>query len=387
MSNAVYSLANYGEIMADPVRMTAYAEALRAACRPGCVVLDLGTGTGILALLSCRLEARRVYALDSSDVIDVAREMAQANGVADRITFLQGMSTDISLPEPVDVIVADVRGVLPMTGNSLATMIDARRFVAPGGIIIPARDTIRGVLVEYEKVWEDLVSPWRRHAFGFDASAAERLVLNTWRKARVPGESLLTEARDAICLDYAAISNPNVWGSFTADVVRSGTAHGLCFWFETTLFGAIGFSNEPGEPPAIYGQGFFPLPAPVSVDAGDTVEAGLRASLVHDDYVWSWETTISSPSGSLKARSAQSTFHASPLSATRLRKLAADARPSLGINGAIDRFILVGLDGRTTLAALAESLYTRFPDRFPDLKSALARVTAVAGRYFESEAQ
>jgi protein arginine N-methyltransferase 1 len=387
MADPSYSVVGYGEMMADRVRMAAYEQALRAACRPDCVVLDLGTGTGIFALVACRLGARRVYAIDSSDVITVAQEMAEANGVADRVTFLQCMSTEISLPEPVDVIVADVRGVLPMTGTSLATMMDARRFLAPGGSLIPAHDIIRGALVEDEKRYDSLVTPWRRHAFGFDASCAERLVLHTWQKANMPGDSLLTEPRDLAHLDYAAIDNPNVCGSFTAEAVRSGTAHGLCVWFDTSLFGTIGFSNAPGAPRAIYGQAFFPLPAPVSVDAGDLGKVGLRASLVHDDYVWSWETSVSSTSGRLKARSAQSTFHAVPLSAERLRQVAADATPSLDVNGAIDQFILSGLDGRTTLATVAASLHRQFPDRFPDVKAALARVTALAGRYLTSERQ
>src|SRR5260221_11182370 len=125
MPNPVYSVGGYGEMMADAVRMAAYERALRLACRPGSVVLDLGTGTGILALLACRVGARHVYAVDPSDTIGLAREIARVNDVSERITFIQGLSTDIELPEPVDVVVADVRGVLPMTGTSLATMIDA----------------------------------------------------------------------------------------------------------------------------------------------------------------------------------------------------------------------------------------------------------------------
>jgi type I protein arginine methyltransferase len=370
-------------MMADPVRMAAYEQALRATCRPGCVLLDLGTGTGIFALLASRLGARKVYAIDSSEAINVARETAQVNGVADRITFLQGDATRIALPELVDVIVADLRGALPMTGTSLATMIDARRFLAPAGVVIPDHDTIRGALVEDERLYDSLVSPWRRCTFGFDTTCAERFVLHTWQKAHVGRDSLLTQPADLAHLTYASIDDPNVCGSMADVIVRPGTAHGLCVWFDTRLVGMIGFSNEPGRPPTVYRHGFFPFPTPVRVEAGDAVAVNFRASLVHDEYVWSWETIISSASGCRKAHSAQSTFHAAPLSAERVRTVAADSTPSLGVNGAIDRAILLGLDGRTTLAALAESLCEQFPDYFPNRSSALARVTASARRYLE----
>src|SRR5438034_88429 len=110
MADAAYRVEHYGEMMCDSSRMAAYDRALRAACGLDSVVLDLGTGTGIHALLACRAGARHVYAVEWSDAIAIAREIAQANGFADRITFIQGRSTDITLPEPVDVVVMDLRG-------------------------------------------------------------------------------------------------------------------------------------------------------------------------------------------------------------------------------------------------------------------------------------
>src|SRR5437870_11229737 len=76
----MYSVADYGIMIADRVRMEAYMQALRSAVRPGGVVVDIGTGTGIFALLACRFGARRVYAIEPNDAIQVAREIARANG-------------------------------------------------------------------------------------------------------------------------------------------------------------------------------------------------------------------------------------------------------------------------------------------------------------------
>ena len=89
----MYSIADYGAMISDKVRMGAFVRALREAVKPGAVVIDIGTGTGIFALLACRFGARRVYAIEPDDAIQVAREIAVANGCADRIEFIQAMST------------------------------------------------------------------------------------------------------------------------------------------------------------------------------------------------------------------------------------------------------------------------------------------------------
>ena len=102
------------------MRLAAYREALEKAVTPGCVVADIGTGIGIFAVLACQLGARRVYAIEPDPVIEVGREIAADNGVADRIEFIAELSTDISLPEPVDVIVSDLGGVLPINGGAVA---------------------------------------------------------------------------------------------------------------------------------------------------------------------------------------------------------------------------------------------------------------------------
>src|SRR5687767_11640886 len=109
----MYSIADYGAMISDDVRMGAFMRALRETVKPGAVVIDIGTGTGIFALLACRLGARRVYALEPDDAIQVAREIAAANGYADRIEFIQAMSTQVTLPERADVIISDLGGVLP----------------------------------------------------------------------------------------------------------------------------------------------------------------------------------------------------------------------------------------------------------------------------------
>src|ERR1044071_9186116 len=101
----MYRLREYGQMIADFGRTAAYAKALERRVTPESVVVDIGTGTGIFALLAARLGARKVYAIDPSDAIEYGRRIAAANGLSERVDFIQGLSTDIQLPEKADVIV------------------------------------------------------------------------------------------------------------------------------------------------------------------------------------------------------------------------------------------------------------------------------------------
>src|ERR671911_3229618 len=106
----MYSLHFYGRMIADASRMDAYAAALRQTVKPDSIVMDLGCGPGVFALLACKLGARRVYAVEPANVIGLAREAAVANGFADRIQFFENMSTEITLDERATIIVSDLRG-------------------------------------------------------------------------------------------------------------------------------------------------------------------------------------------------------------------------------------------------------------------------------------
>src|SRR5437016_11881319 len=136
----MYGLGAYGSMIADRVRVEAYAEALRKSVRKGSVVAEIGTGPGIFAVLACQLGATRVYAIEPSEIIQVAREVAAANGCADKIEFFEELSDRVMLPGRADVILSDLRAVLPLFQRHIPAIIDARsRFLAPGGAMIPER--------------------------------------------------------------------------------------------------------------------------------------------------------------------------------------------------------------------------------------------------------
>lgn len=379
----MYSLAGYGDMIADRVRVEAYAQALRKAVRPGSVVLEIGTGSGVFAVLACQLGASRVYAVEPDPVIQVAREIAAANGCAGRIEFIEDLSTRVTVPIQAGVIVSDMRGVLPFFQRHLPSIADARRrFLAPGGTLIPQRDAVWVAVAEAPEEYGRIVNCWEKNVLGQDLSPARRLAVNGMRKARFTPQQLLTPPLLWATLDYATVEDPGARGTLNFSVQRPGTGHGIVAWFETCLADGIGFSNAPGMPEAIYGSMFFPWTEPVPLSEGQNLRVDLEAALLENDYIWRWTTQIDSPNGSESAlRFEQSELSGAVLSLAKLRQSASDYVPQLSEDGRLHRRALELMDGKNSLEAIARQLAAEFPQRFARWQQALSYASKLSQDY------
>jgi protein arginine N-methyltransferase 1 len=133
-------VAMHIELLDDRERTSAFVQAIERSVRPGDVVVDLGTGTGVLALAAARAGARKVYAIEASGFAAVAEHAARRNGHADRIEVLRGWSHRVELPERADVLVAEIIGNDPLGEGVLRFMPDAvARFLKSGGRVLPGR--------------------------------------------------------------------------------------------------------------------------------------------------------------------------------------------------------------------------------------------------------
>jgi protein arginine N-methyltransferase 1 len=308
-SSLYYSLDAYGVMFADRVRTDGYTEALRRTVRPGSVVVDIGTGIGGHAFLACQLGARKVYAIEPSDGIEVAWEIATRNGFADRIEFIQNMSTKVDLPEKADVVVSDLRGATPVNNVHFASIIDARdRFLAPGGTLIPQRDTLFVAAAAADTLYADIVRPWDDNELGIDMSPARDRVLNTFHHGPVEPGGVLTVAGAWATIDYRTLTTEGARGQVSLPVERSGVAHGLPLWFQAELIDGVGYATGPDDPDSVYNRPFLPWPEPVALAVGDRVDVDLSAVRSGQDHIWSWRTRVVDEGGAVKASFAQSTF-------------------------------------------------------------------------------
>jgi hypothetical protein len=140
------------KMLSDNARLEAYRQAIFQTVRKGDVVADIGTGTGILAFFALQAGARKIYAIETSPIIDVAKKTAKDNGCFDSIQFIQQESKKVDLPEPMDLIITETIGVLGIDEGIVDMLSDARkRFLGGEGRIIPTSMSLMAVPVSFNQ--------------------------------------------------------------------------------------------------------------------------------------------------------------------------------------------------------------------------------------------
>ena len=372
----MYSVAAFGRMIDDEARMAAFRKALAATIDERSVVLDLGAGTGIMALLACRYGAKRVYAVEPSDALQIARETAARNDLSERLVCIQQRSPAVTLPERVDLIVEDLRGALPWCATHIPDVIDAReRFLKPGGQIVPRLDTVFCAVASAEEQFRNRLLPWQLGPENLDLSPASRYVENAPVGVRFESKELLSSPVAWTSIDYQTVSSANVREQFSLRTTCGGRGHGLLLWFETELVPGVKISNAPGRPKNVYGQLLLPWPRPVELDEGATIDVSLRADLIGEDYVWTWETRCD------KHHFRQSSFAAAPMTPESLARRAAHHRPSLSQEGKVVQFALQRMSGDKSLTEIGSELFAAFPERFRSERDAFDFAAKLSGDY------
>jgi SAM-dependent methyltransferase len=279
------------ELLLDAIRTNAYREAIRRLVTPESVVLDLGTGSGILSFFACEAGARRVFAVDATHSADLAAFLTRQLGYSDRIDVIHAHSTKIELPEPADLLVTETLGAFGFNEHILSSVIDARaRLLRPGAAIIPQRIELAVVPVEAPAVFERHVSFWRKEQFGLDLSPLAVFASNAMYVANVDAAAFLASPATVISTDLAPISsaNANVSGRAYFTTARSGLLCGFSGWFRATLAPGIELSNEVAGTTS-WEHVFMPLESPMSIEQGTPIDIELETS---DGLSWRWKGRI-----------------------------------------------------------------------------------------------
>ena len=127
-------------LLKDSHRNSAFYRALEESVSQDSNVLDIGSGTGIWAIVAARMGANRVVAIEQEALlVGLIRALARENGVADRVEVIQGNVGQIELGKEFDVVISETIGHLIFDEQIVKIMIDARkRFLKPDGILIPS---------------------------------------------------------------------------------------------------------------------------------------------------------------------------------------------------------------------------------------------------------
>ena len=366
----------------DPQRVTCLATAIAQVVRPGDVVVDLASGSGILGLFACRAGASKVYSIDGGGMVSIGRNLALANGFADRMTVIKGFSTQVSLPEKADVLIADQIGNFGFNAGLFEFYADAvHRFLKPLARTLPESIALELAPWESDSHHQN-VEFWSGVPYGFDTGSVLPLAQNTGYQDTFSPEGVL----GSVIASPPFTLNPPTAGSLVFSGVstfqRTGSFHGVVGWFRANLTDNVEMTNNPLVSHRIQRrQVFFPFRRSIPVAPGETLRLDVAAQPV--EILVNLRARIYSAAGECKFDERHSTFLGMLLPAEDLQRTDPAFKPRLTRRGLARRDAIALFDGNNSVASIAQVLLSSYPDLFSSEAPARLFVTEITTRYSE----
>lgn len=242
-------------MLADDVRLSAYQRAIQATVRRGDIVIDAGSGTGILAVMAAQAGAKKVYAIEASEYSRVARQVAADNGFSTRIEVIEADFASVELPERARVLITETFGAWVLAEGALPDLRTCvARNVELDGVTIPRSFSL--FLSPMRQAPRELMTPFTQLLHGVDLTClraeAQGRALQKIVAADQVGPSVFV-ARYPLLSDLEEL---------TATVTIHGPCEALCAWFTLELTPEISLSTSPDEPPTSWQQTVLPVALP-----------------------------------------------------------------------------------------------------------------------------
>eukprot|EP00947_MAST-08B_sp_MAST-8B-sp1_P002657 g2657.t1 len=255
------------------------------------VVLDVGTGTGILAIFAAQAGARKVYGIEASSIAPHAERLIEANGLSDRIEIVRGKVQDVQLPEKVDVIVSEPMGFMLVHERMLEVFVMARdKWLKPGGRMFPTRGTIYLAPFTDQSLYDEVeqkVVFWEQSDFyGVDVSCMKAAARKEAFAQPVVGyfdpKILLSSATVTHTIDFTTITVEGfhkIHIPYSFEIDKPALLHGIASWFDVVFEGSeatIPLTTAPGAPDTHWYQCRLLLEAPLGVNATQRISGELH---------------------------------------------------------------------------------------------------------------
>jgi histone-arginine methyltransferase CARM1 len=289
-------LFHQGNMLQDHVRTATYQQAMlqNRANFHNKIVLDVGTGTGILSFFALQAGAKLVYAIDASDSVIIAKRLAAANGYDEnQIIVVKGKVEEVELPGLdklggyVDVIISEPIGFLLVHERMLESYVVAReRFLHPTkGVMFPSTGSIVLAQLSDDAAYQEQIAKiafWDNDDFyGVKLGSVRGLASQEYFSQAIVGvvnpQTLMSSHRTVHSIDFSEVTVGTLQSfeipfSFVAD--RTALMHGLAGWFDLSFDGAdvrMPLSTAPECPTTHWYQCKLLFPEPMAVNRGQTV--------------------------------------------------------------------------------------------------------------------
>ncbi len=284
-----FPLSSHLSMVKDATRVRAFSRALRAVVTPGCTVVDVGAGTGVLAFLAARQGAGKVLGLERSNLVRFARRIKALTCPDARVTFARRDILLDDLPRlRADVVVCELLGDFGIEENIIEVLDKVRRhYLKPGGAIIPHTLELMAAPVQCGRAHRELTT-WNRPHWGIDFSPLQELAFNAAYRLTDEPVKLLSEPMSLTSIDLtSATALPDSIGAVYR-FTRRGTVHGFAGWFRAELSHDDVLDTGPDQADTHWQQVLFPIGQPVAVERGGTAEFHFRERRSSKETRWSW---------------------------------------------------------------------------------------------------
>jgi len=290
-------LYQHDRMLADQVRIDTYRAAFAKHVKPGDVVVDLGTGTGVLAFLAARAGARVVHAVEHGPMLDLACAVARDNGITN-VVFHRCHSTRFALPEPADVIIHEQIGDAAFDERAVENLVDLRgRILKPGGLILPNRIAL---FVEPVQLIDGFDAPfaWQQQIDGINfrklaAHGSAQLHSYRYRAFRpFPFDHFLCQPEFVAEVDLTSVGQSNLPReiSYERAVVKAGRFDGFCVYITANFDDELSFTSSPESRPTNWANALLRV-EPRPVEIGERISLRLAARDLADPETWRWNAT------------------------------------------------------------------------------------------------
>ena len=246
----------HSKMLADSVRVDTYRIGIARHVRPGDVVIDLGTGTGLLAFFAAKSRAKKVYAIDHSNIIEVAKEIAKRNGFGN-IQFVKTNSRAFSPPEKADLIIHEQMNQALFGENLVENLLDLKkRALKSGGAILPGQFDL---FIEPVVMKDEYFFPyiWEIDNLGLDLKfLRDCSVIEPFKSHRYRFQSVKGFFVDRFLCSPEAVMSIDINKIHSADeipkkleisrtVAQGGVLEGFCVYFRAHFDEQTSFDTSP----------------------------------------------------------------------------------------------------------------------------------------------
>lgn len=273
-----YTIHSHEWMLKDSVRCDAFRAAIAEVVTPGCAVLDVGAGSGILSLFAAQAGAGIVYAVERTGIAELAQQIAMQNGFGDRIRVLREDMEAVDLPGKVDIVVSEWLGGYALDENLLPIVLLARdRWLKPGGRMIPQAVT-SFIAPAYDRLLQQDIDFWRSDPYGLDLSAIGEVRARQAENGRheLQQEQILCTPQAMWEVDTRTCAVADANSSFEArlefNAEHAGQFNTLAAWFKTRLSDNVELSNGPDQPETHWGRSIFPAGRVIDLIEGERIE-------------------------------------------------------------------------------------------------------------------